>query len=381
MTDQSNIRKLKTFAKRYARAERIEQCKALDLVAERVGFGHWNALRAAEKGGWTPTTGEIAAAQRLVEEVHPYLRPAPSNDRCASSPERFSHGEEEGSLNGHAYKLLNDLDDVLVLGDGWTIRVYESPGKPPSCEVEDHKADGSPLLNDGFRAEAVALARSYAQKVRARISVDWDRRCTRPASDGTVRHPLGRGEADTWYCLHCNGRLAGRQLADNIWHCSGCGASPLDTFLEPFWLNEEDEVPNDVDASSNEEAVATPDVEIVEPRLKLELNQASIALLIRTALLEEATNTSERLGALCAEIVVDDSGDIMLVLDEDLWSEGKETVLANSVAAELGLDLEVACTAMTAPFAWPSLGRAAGNTGEYVSMLLAAYRQHGKVVR
>lgn len=47
-----------------------------------------------------------------------------------------------------------------------------------------------------------------------------------------------------------------------------------------------------------------PDFRVVEDRPKLELTAERITLLIRSALLDDATNVSEKLGALHAEITV-----------------------------------------------------------------------------
>lgn len=106
---------------------------------------------------------------------------------------------------------------------------------------------------------------------------------------------------------------------------------------------------------------------------KMELDNRKIELLLRAALLDDASNIGERLGALLAEINVDEDGDAWVTLDEDLWPEDKEPEQAMSVAKVLGIELELEGTSMTAPFHWPGLAEHTSSTAEYVSILLDAY--------
>lgn len=106
---------------------------------------------------------------------------------------------------------------------------------------------------------------------------------------------------------------------------------------------------------------------------KLELDQKKTELLLRAALLDDAVNMGERLGALLAEINVDEDGDAWITLDEDLWPGDKDPEQAMSVAAVLGIELELEATAMTSPFHWPGLAEHTSSTAEYVSILLDAY--------
>ena len=110
---------------------------------------------------------------------------------------------------------------------------------------------------------------------------------------------------------------------------------------------------------------------------KLELDETKIALLIRSALLDDASNSAERLGALLADIGVDDDGDAWLSLDEDFWPEDKEPVQAMSVAKLLGIELEQTMTSGKPPFHWPALAEETNSTVEYVSILLDAYAGRG----
>lgn len=106
---------------------------------------------------------------------------------------------------------------------------------------------------------------------------------------------------------------------------------------------------------------------------KLELDHKKTELLLRAALLDDAANMGERLGALLADISVDEEGDAWITLDEDLWPGEKEPEQAMSVASVLGIELELEGTDMTAPFHWPGLAEHTSSTAEYVSILLDAY--------
>ncbi len=105
----------------------------------------------------------------------------------------------------------------------------------------------------------------------------------------------------------------------------------------------------------------------------LDLNTKNIELLIRAALLDDVTNTGERLAALLADISTDGDGDAWVTLDSDLWPEDKEPTQAMAVAGILGVELEQVGTEMTMPFHWPRLAQETSSTAEYVSVLLDAY--------
>lgn len=124
-----------------------------------------------------------------------------------------------------------------------------------------------------------------------------------------------------------------------------------------------------------------PEIKIVDTRLKLELNKKNISLLIRSALLDDATNTSERLAALLVDISVDEDNDVWITFDEDLWPEDKEPIQALAVAELLGIEVNQEITSMTSPFAWPGLGEMTSSTREYTEMLLDAYAEHGASLR
>jgi uncharacterized protein YqeY len=72
----------------------------------------------------------------------------------------------------------------------------------------------------------------------------------------------------------------------------------------PFWLHEDAEKPEKVEVK-NLPAGSEAEIEVVDRTLTFELDEAKIALLIRSALVEDASNANERLGALFANILVD----------------------------------------------------------------------------
>jgi hypothetical protein len=104
-------------------------------------------------------------------------------------------------------------------------------------------------------------------------------------------------------------------------------------------------------------------------------------LLLRIALFEDANTPGEHLGAMLAEINVDDDNDAWITFDEDLWSEDKAPEAAIAVSDKLGVSLDFTVTSMTFPFAWPDLGHITTSTSEYVQMMLDAYDEHGVVLR
>ncbi|NSY98860.1 hypothetical protein G6L60_24545 [Agrobacterium tumefaciens] len=119
-----------------------------------------------------------------------------------------------------------------------------------------------------------------------------------------------------------------------------------------------------------------PDFQVVDDRPKLELSERNIVLLMRSALLDDARNVSERLGALLAEITVDEDNDVWISLEEDLWPDHKEPTQAIKVAAQLGIEIELETMWSKIPFHWPALGEQTSSTTEYVQMLLDAYAQY-----
>jgi len=374
MTETKQLSSLKFFAKRYARANRITQRQALDLIAGQLGFTNWAKLITATKRDWIPSPDQMANIEAFVALPAAAFRAG----RPEAMTRQFAYLEqaEDGVIGDHAYRLQVILHDVVMAGDGWTIKVPENPGAPPIVETAAGNDEKCAVLNPEFLKKALSIARDRAAQVRGEISTDWPRRSTKPDKDGVVRHPLWGSDSDIWFCLHCDGKITGRQIAQNLWHCPGCGASPLDIFDTAFWCEDAGASLGPVKTDS---AVNRSETEfrVVDDRPKLDLNEEKIVLLMRSALLDDATNISEKLGALHAEISVDNENDVWISLEEDLWPHNKEPTQVLIVAAQLGLEVELETMWSTIPFAWPGLGELTTSTSEYTQMMLDAYAQYG----
>jgi len=378
MTENNDIRRLKIIAKRYARANMIAQHRSLDLIAGQLGFPNWVKLLAAGKTGWLVKPEKMAKVEAFSAAM-PTTSPGYQGAAEAMAG-RFTHLEnaDAGMIGEHPYRLHDILNDTVLSGDGWSIRVPENPGAAPI--VENYSADGvsCPVLDREFLNAALEVARSRAARVRRGIATDWPRRSTKPDLDGIVRHPLSGRESPIWFCYHCDGKITGAQMAENLWHCPGCGASPLDIYDSAFWVEDQGRsFPPIRRKQLDDENASHP--KVGDGRPKLELNAANITLLMRSALIDDATNVSERLGALHAEISVDEDRDVWITLDTDLWPEEKDPVEALAVAALLGIEVEVECTAFTIPFAWPGLGEFASGTADYTRMMFETYAQYRSV--
>lgn len=107
--------------------------------------------------------------------------------------------------------------------------------------------------------------------------------------------------------------------------------------------------------------------------LTMDMDSKKAELLLRAALLDDATNVAERLAALSADISVDDDGEASISLDMDLWPEDKASPEAEAIAKMLWLEIEWSSTAGTFPFAWPGLGEHSDKTTSYFKMVLDAY--------
>lgn len=360
MTKKNEIDTLKTLAKRYARANRIAQHEALNAVATALSFAHWAQLTAKAKQGWLPNAEQLAQVEVLVRQSH-----LGAGDKDSFIDKSFSRPVDEpirhGKIGDHIYRVFESLGNVRIEGDGWRILVGEAQFSQPIIKIERPHADSSPVRQREFRDAALVIADEEAAKVRAGISSDWPRRSTKSDADGVVLRPLFGEKSAEWFCLHCDGKLTGAQLAENLWHCPGCGATPIDIFSAPAFLEGSDATPELVQWGIVRQR-PEPKIEVVDSRPTLTLNEDSISLLLRSALLEDAATPAERLGALLAEIYVDDEGDACLVLDEDLWPESKEPEAAIAVAELLGAELEINATCMSFPFAWPGLGHVTTST-------------------
>jgi hypothetical protein len=379
MTTKNEINTLKTLAKRYARANRIAQHEALNMFAAAMDFPHWASLATKAKQGWLPSAEQMEQAEALLNQSHSVTGENESYIESSFS-KPFDEPRRTGKIGDQIYQVFESLGDIRMEGDGWRILVGEAQFSQPIVQIEQPHSDDSPVRKSDFLDAALVIVDEEAAKVRAGISSDWPRRSTKPDADGVVLHPLFGGKASSWYCLHCDGKITGAQLAENIWHCPTCGASPIDIFSAPASL---DEVGAETKLSERPRVQQrpAPKIEVLDSRPKLTLDEDSISKLLRTALLEDAATPAERLGALIAEIYVDEDGDACIVLDEDLWPEAKEPEEAIAVAELLGAELELSVTCMTFPFAWPGLGHATTSTREYVRLLLEAYQEHGVIRR
>ncbi len=379
MTTKNEIYTLKTLAKRHARANRLPLHKALDQLAAHFEFPHWAALAGIAKQGWLPSGEQLASAEDFVGQLHPNVAGKETSiEHSMSRP--IDEPVRQGKIGDHEFSVFESFGDIRMEGDGWRILIGEAQFAQPVVEIEKMQGSSSPANDRAFLNTALSIADEEATKVRAGIATDWPRRSTKPDAEGIVVHPLHGDRSAEWFCLHCDGKITGAQVAENLWHCPACGASPIDIFSNPFWLEGCDVKPEPVQSSSGKQR-PEPKIEVVDSRPALRLDEGSISLLLRTALLEDATTPGERLGALLAEISVDDDGDAWMTLDEDLWPEFKEPEEAMAVAEMLGVDLELAITCMTFPFAWPGLGHATTSTRKYVQMLLDAYSEYGGVYR
>ena len=344
---------------------------ALDFVANRLGFPHWNALTGSAKAEWTPSEAQVLSIKAFVERITSYEDR--TFDHIFGGPDAITRGE----VRGHTYELKTMLGDVLMEGDGWRIVLPENPSAAPRVEIDINHAQNSPMNDRVLLAEAIGTAKDLMQSVKARRFADWPRRATKPDAEEKVRHPfLQMEESSRWYCLHCNAEITGSQIAGNHWHCPGCGASPINIFPEAFWLGPNEEKPVPVLARAEGQEIE-PIVSVVDPRPKLDLSKDQVTHLIRAALFEDATNASERMGASLAEIRVDEDLDVVVSFEDHYWPEEKEPTAAIEVAAVLGIEIELEVFWSDPLFAWPGLGTVTQSAAEYTRMMLDAYRSHG----
>lgn len=162
------------------------------------------------------------------------------------STEQIEHAEE-GKIGDHSYQLTNILDDVLMSGDVWALKIPEAPNAAPVIQIAKQSKELNPINDPEFRDEALRIASEFSLKVRARISIDWTRRSTKLDAVGSVRRPIRGEKSKDWYCWHCDGQITGQQIADNLWHCPACNASPLDIFASPFLQNDQNNQTNPVE--------------------------------------------------------------------------------------------------------------------------------------
>ncbi len=107
--------------------------------------------------------------------------------------------------------------------------------------------------------------------------------------------------------------------------------------------------------------------------LTMNMDSKKAEILLRAALLDDASNIGERLGALCADISVDEDGGAWICLDVDLWPEDKDSPEAEAIAKMLWLEIDWSLTTGTLPFAWPDIGKDTDKTTQYFKIVLDAY--------
>lgn len=384
MTDTDLLRALKSHAKFFARANRIPLHKALDQVASKLGFHHWVSAKKALAEGWRPSQEQMAAAEELVKAAV-VSRRKPTSEEAILTLGEIGSSPKEGSIGPHQYTIEISFGDVHMFGKGWAIYIDEAPSASPIVQITNNRINPNPINDPMFLDEALEIARENVKKARAEISLDWPRRSTKPDASGRIRHPLFGGLKNEWYCLHCDRNLNSDELAENMWHCPSCNATPIDIYPAPFWrcsvASREPTLPatpahagpTQSQASSSEAVI-----EVVDATPKIDLNPLNVEVLLRSALIEDASNVGERMAAILAHIGVDEDNDVYIILDVDLWSEDKDPLKAMEVAENLGLDLDVSGTCMTFPFHWPALVEVAENTPEYVKLLIEAYGETKK---
>ncbi|ASY61444.1 hypothetical protein [Sinorhizobium sp. CCBAU 05631] len=260
MTTIESLDFIKNLSKKLARARRIKRSIALDVTAQQLGYPHWNALTAAHKKGWRPTSTQIETLTSFVDTANPIkakqagtaslgaFSDVPGITLVASiSPAKgtadlFSAETILGELDGHKFRLRVDFGDVVMEGRGWRIMVPEAPSASPEFSVTDRRIKSNPILDGDFRDKALRVAQIRAEQVRAWIASDWSRRSTVPDANGKVKHPLFVSSSDRWFCFHCDRTFTGMQIATNLWHCPACSASPINIHAadeQASWNNEE----------------------------------------------------------------------------------------------------------------------------------------------
>ncbi len=226
MTHRNDLKSLRTFAKRLARMKRIPLHESLDQIAGKLGQPHWNAFAIAWDKGWRPIDAAVNALISMDEACDPVM---------AIPILGIGQGVREcGHLDGHPYTLRIDFEVVLAEIGWWGILLEQAPSEKPLIEVYN-PSDTNPIFDPVFKEKALAICYQAAERLRARIAADWPRRSTKPDADRQAEHPLSKGVSNRWYCLHCEAVSDGTQMAENMWHCPKCNATPIDIFAAPFW--------------------------------------------------------------------------------------------------------------------------------------------------
>lgn len=232
MSKNDPFEKLKAAARDIGRARRIKHVAALELVAQKLGHSHWNAMTAAQKKGWRPSDEDVATVELMALEENPFITLG-VDPWMAIGPDKF-----EGELNGHSYHVSPINDDVRIWGRGWQVVLPEAPLAPARFKVTDKRFKSLPIDDPDFREAILEIASGWRRLIHARIASDWPRRATVPDSDGRAEHPLFGGVSDKWFCMHCDHASTGHEIAANLFHCPKCFATPLDIHPSPWWLGD-----------------------------------------------------------------------------------------------------------------------------------------------
>jgi len=237
---------LKSVAKRLARLRCLQHSAALEIVAREVGKANWRGLAESYKQGWRPESRQMERAEYLLAIPLEAPSTAATNQNPATDdrlvftswfPEDVKPMEADelnGELDGHRFYLVGDEFSVGFGSQGWEIVLDQPPSAKPELRRLGGRVKSVEALDPAFLEAAIELLTIRARRMHSQVASDWPRRSTMPDKQGRARHPLGRGLSDTWYCLHCDGVHDGRTMAKNLWHCTDCGATPIDIFQESF---------------------------------------------------------------------------------------------------------------------------------------------------
>lgn len=241
---------LKIAAKRLARKRRIQHIAALEVVAREMGHPHWRGLAEALKKGWQPTSEQLDNLPDLLSEHVDTSCAANANEsidlnvfgeRLAftrwvpADVKPMEADEIYGELDGHKFYLAGDEFEVAFGSQGWEIILDQAPSAKPLLKRLGGRIKSVDALEPAFIERATQLLMIRARRMHAEVAADWPRRSTMPDKQGRALHPLGGGLSAEWHCLHCDGVHDGHAMAKNLWHCTECGATPIDIFPEPFW--------------------------------------------------------------------------------------------------------------------------------------------------
>ncbi|MDR6667077.1 hypothetical protein [Rhizobium sp. 1399] len=248
---------IKKIAKQLARAQRLQHSTVLEIVARELGKPNWRGLTEAHKQGWRPTAVQIESLTNLLSdyaEPRPLVGTGDGADLASLGeglvftrwlPEGVTPmdaDEIHGELDGIPFYLLGDDFSVCIGTQGWEISLDQPPSAIPRARRLKGRIKTIEQFDPVFIERATLLLRIRARRMHAEVSRDWPRRATMPDKNGRALHPLRQELSAEWHCLHCDGVHNGRTMAGNLWHCTDCGATPIDIFQVPWWNGAEQTV-------------------------------------------------------------------------------------------------------------------------------------------